>query len=119
MPSPAASSAEHVYWDANPFIYALDPQSPHWDALQRQLLRHDLRVDLHGFDDNIALAAQDFVRQAAEDRIVRRLGGSNLDPRDAIHLATALASNADALLTYDQRFQAAIERLTPLRVISP
>jgi predicted nucleic acid-binding protein len=50
--------------------------------------------------------------------LARRLGPSSLRSLDAIHLASALAVDADVVLTYDDRLAEAVES-HGLRTLAP
>ncbi|KAA1380266.1 type II toxin-antitoxin system VapC family toxin [Aeromicrobium fastidiosum] len=87
--------------------------------LATELLRAGgrLGVNAAGIDD--ALAEIDLVLPTAQTyRLAGRLPGASLRSLDALHLATALETGADAFVTYDLRqADAAID--AGLRVVAP
>ena len=133
-----------VYVDSSALIKRVAVESES-DALEEALRRHvdaddalvssslswievsrALRGHVSGeHRDTIAAAVEDALSGVAERPITtdvvslaRRIGPAVLRSLDAIHLATAVLLDADAVVTYDQRLADAA-RLNDLSVISP
>lgn len=86
-------------------------------ALKRGVTREHQETVAAAVDDSLSGVAE---RPITPDvvSLARRIGPARLRSLDAIHLATAVLLDADALITYDDRLAAAA-RHADLTVISP